>query len=80
MSFEYSQKIPSLDEIIEEIPISSSLSKIKETRDTEIINIFLRKSKKFLIIIGPCSADNEDAVCEYVSRLAKLQNLVLTSF
>jgi 3-deoxy-7-phosphoheptulonate synthase len=40
------------------------------------MSVFKRESEKFLVIIGPCSADNEDSVCDYVSRLAKLQEAV----
>lgn len=76
MSFEYKQKIPTAEEILNEMPLSDELKEIKARRDSEIQSIFTRKSNKFLLIIGPCSADNEDAVCEYVGRLAKLQDKV----
>ena len=52
------------------------MKKIKEERDGEIQNVFTGYSDKFLVIIGPCSADNEDAVCEYVERLARLNEEV----
>jgi len=73
VSFKYLRKIPTPDTITGEMPLEPALKKAKELRDKEIISIFEGKSKKFLVIIGPCSADDEDAVCEYVSRLAKLQ-------
>jgi len=76
MSFEYIQKIPTADAIRGEMPLSDALKGIKAKRDDEIQSIFTRKNDKFLLIIGPCSADNEDAVCEYVGRLAKLQERV----
>jgi len=76
MSFEYIQKIPTAEAIRDEIPLDKALIKIKVKRDSEIKSIFTRDSDKFLLIIGPCSADNEDAVCEYVGRLAKLQEKV----
>jgi len=72
MSFKRIQPIPSPEEIRAEIPLPSNLLRVKEKRDAEIRAIFQRKSDKFLLIIGPCSAHNEDAVCEYVNRLAKL--------
>ena len=53
-----------------------NLIKIKQDRDQLIRDIFERKSDKFMLIIGPCSADNEDAVCEYITRLAGLQDRV----
>ncbi len=49
---------------------------MKVKRDAEIADIITGKSDKFLVIIGPCSADNEDAVCDYTSRLAKVQEKV----
>lgn len=76
MSFEYVQKIPTAGKILGEMPLSDKLKKIKVGRDAEIQSIFARESDKFLLIIGPCSADNEDAVCEYVGRLAKMQEKV----
>jgi len=73
MSFEYLRKIPSASEVISEFPLSDNLKKIKRERDKQIIDILKGESEKFLIVIGPCSADDQDAVCEYVSRLATLQ-------
>lgn len=60
----------------EEYPLSKELAAVKEKRDREIRDVFIGKSDKFLVIIGPCSADNEDAVCEYVGRLAALNDKV----
>ncbi|MCK9594161.1 MAG: 3-deoxy-7-phosphoheptulonate synthase [Candidatus Omnitrophica bacterium] len=76
MSFEYLRKIPSANEIISRMPIPEALRRVKKERDRQIIDIFTGKSDKLLVIIGPCSADNEKAVCEYVSRLQKLQDEV----
>lgn len=76
MAFQYIQKIPSAEEILKEVPLTADLKKIKEDRDKIIKNVFEGKSNQFLLIIGPCSADNEDAVCEYVTRLAQLQQKV----
>jgi 3-deoxy-7-phosphoheptulonate synthase len=76
MSFNYLNKIPDAKEILAEIPLSDELKKVKEKRDAEIRKVFERKSDKFILVIGPCSAHNEDAVCEYISRLAKLQEEV----
>jgi 3-deoxy-7-phosphoheptulonate synthase len=76
MSFEYRRKIPGVDEILSEMPLSESLKAVKQARDREIIDVFKGTSSKFLLIIGPCSADNEDAVCEYTRRLAGLQDKV----
>jgi 3-deoxy-7-phosphoheptulonate synthase len=76
MSFEYLRQIPSVNEILEQMPLPEPLKKAKKERDRQIIDVFKGKSDKFILIIGPCSADDQDAVCEYVSRLAKLQDEV----
>jgi 3-deoxy-7-phosphoheptulonate synthase len=73
MSFKYLQKIPDPKEILETLPLSKDLRHIKSARDGEIISVIERKLDKFLVLIGPCSAHDEDAVCEYVSRLSGLQ-------
>ncbi|MBF0483710.1 MAG: 3-deoxy-7-phosphoheptulonate synthase [Candidatus Omnitrophica bacterium] len=76
MSFQYIRKIPSPEEIIREIPMSLQLKALKAKRDRAIQNVFTRVDNKFLLIIGPCSADDENSVCEYVNRLAKVQEKV----
>ena len=76
MSFEYIQKLPTPDEIRFEFPLSKELTALKKERDAMITDVFSGKSDKFLVIVGPCSADNEDAVCDYVSRLGKLNERV----
>ena len=76
MSFKCLQSIPSPEEMIAEIPVPSHLKKIKEERDAEFKRIIEGKSDKFVVIIGPCSASDEDAVCDYVSRLAKVNEKV----
>ena len=68
MSLEYIKRLPTPDEIKEEFPLSDELTAIKTRRDAEIADVFTGNSDKFLVIVGPCSADNEDSVCEYVSR------------
>lgn len=67
---------PKADDILQEIPVPGILKKIKAARDQEIRKVFEGKSDKFLLIIGPCSADNADAVCEYAVRLSGLQEKV----
>ncbi len=76
MSFQYVRKIPTFQEILNEMPLPADLKKVKAGRDAQIRAVFERRSDKFLLIIGPCSADNEDAVCEYVTRLARVQKKV----
>ena len=76
MSFEFIKKLPTPDQIREEYPVPDGMQALKSARDQEIREVFTGQSDKFLVIIGPCSADNEDAVCEYVSRLAKINEKV----
>ena len=56
--------------------MSEELKAQKRKRDKEIQDIFTGDSNKFLVIVGPCSADREDSVCEYTNRLARLQEKV----
>lgn len=76
MSFEFIQKLPSPDEIRQQFPLPEELSRIKAERDAEIRAVLTGESRKFLVIIGPCSADNEDSVCDYINRLAKVNEKV----
>ena len=76
MSFEFVKKLPTPSEIKEQYPVPEKLVALKKERDQEIRDVLTGKSNKFLVIIGPCSADNEDAVCDYVSRLAKVNDKV----
>lgn len=76
MSFEFIKKLPTPAEICEEYALPKELAELKKKRDAEIRDVITGKSNKFLVIIGPCSADNEDAVCDYVNRLAKVNDEV----
>ncbi|MBR1702740.1 MAG: 3-deoxy-7-phosphoheptulonate synthase [Lachnospiraceae bacterium] len=76
MGFEFIKKLPTPAEIREEFPLPAELAEKKKKRDAEIRDVITGKSNKFLLIIGPCSADNEDSVCDYVSRLAKVNEKV----
>ena len=76
MSFSFVKQLPTPDEVKEQIPVPEKLKKAKAIRDTMIQDIFTGKSDKFLVIVGPCSADNEESVCEYTNRLARLQEKV----
>jgi|GEM_PF-2018005 len=72
MSFKFMEHLISPDEFKKEFPLSEDIKRIKEIRDREIADIFEGKSDKFILIIGPCSADNEEAVCDYIHRLARV--------
>ena len=76
MQMEFLRKLPTPQELKEQFPVSETLEQVKEKRDAEIKDIFEGKSDKLLLIIGPCSADNEDAVIDYISRLRKVQDKV----
>lgn len=76
MSFQYIRKMPQIEEILQSIPLTPELRELKRKRDEEIIAVFKGESDKFIVIIGPCSADNEDGLCDYVSRLARIQEEV----
>lgn len=76
MSFTFSKKLPTPEEIKQEFPLSANAVETKKQRDAMIRDIITGKSDKFLVIIGPCSADNEDAVCDYISRLSRVQEKV----
>lgn len=76
MSFTFIKLLPTPEEIREEYPLPAHLARLKEERDSQIRDVITGKSDKFLVIIGPCSADNEDAVCDYISRLAKVNEKV----
>ena len=76
MSFQFMYELPTPERIREEYPLPEELVKVKEQRDAEIRDVITGKSNKFLVIIGPCSADNEDSVCDYVNRLAKVNEKV----
>ena len=73
MSFEYIRPIPSTKDIFDEIPMSEDSRQVKVQRDAELKAVFEGRDPRFVLIIGPCSADNEDSVCEYVRRLSALQ-------
>lgn len=76
MSFEFLKKLPSPEEIREQLPLPAELARLKQERDAQVRDVLTGKSGKFLVIIGPCSADNEDSVCDYVNRLAKVNEKV----
>lgn len=76
MSIHYKKQMISPEELQELYPLTEEQKKLKQETDIEIRDIITGKSDKFLVIIGPCSADHEDSVCEYLSRLAKVQEKV----
>lgn len=76
LEMEFIRKMPSPQELKVEHPVEPAIYETKRRRDAEIRDILTGKDKRFLLIIGPCSADNEDAVVDYCHRLAKVQEQV----
>lgn len=76
MSMNFLRKLPIPKEIKEQFPMSDDLVKIKKERDKEIHRIFTGEDNRLALIIGPCSADNEDSVIDYISRLIPVQEKV----
>ena len=76
MNMEFIRKLPIPKELKAQFSLSEKLISVKEKRDAEIKKVFTGESDKKLLIIGPCSADREDAVLDYVNRLAKVQEKI----
>ena len=74
--FKTLKTLPTPEQFKTEIPVPADIQKIKAERDLEIKNIITGVSDKFLLIIGPCSADDPNAICEYVSKMAEVQEKV----
>ena len=76
MNMEFLRKLPTPQEIKNLYPLSDELKEIKKQNDEEIQKVFKGESNKFILVIGPCSADREDAVIDYIKRLRKVQDQV----
>lgn len=76
MNMEFHRKLPIPQEIKEQYPVTEEMAKIKADRDKEISKVFTGESDKFILVIGPCSADREDAVIDYIHRLRTVQDKV----
>lgn len=76
MGMELRRELPSARVVKEMYPITDAMVEQKKKNDAEISKVFTGESDKFILIIGPCSADREDAVIDYISRLAKLREQV----
>ena len=76
MNMEFLRKLPTPQEIKKLYPVSEELLKIREKNVEEIKKVFLGESDKFILVIGPCSADREDAVIDYINRLRVVQDKV----
>ncbi|MBQ9067042.1 MAG: 3-deoxy-7-phosphoheptulonate synthase [Clostridia bacterium] len=76
MTMEFKRKLPTPLEVKRQFPVTPELATRKEDRDREIREIFEGTDDRFLLIIGPCSADREDAVLDYMNRMAKVADTV----
>lgn len=76
MSFEFIRKLPTPTELKAEYPVPDDIAALKAKRDIEIRDVITGTSDKFIAIIGPCSADNEEAVLDYTLRLKKVQEKI----
>ena len=76
MNMTFIRKLPIPMEIKKEYPLTPELAKVRELQCGETKKIFTGESDKFLLVIGPCSADNEDSVIEYITRLRTVQDKV----
>ena len=72
----FRRKLPVPKEIKEQYPLTEELCRVKQDRDAAIADVFTGKSDRMVLVIGPCSADREDAVLDYCERLAALQEKV----
>lgn len=75
-AMEFVRKMPLPQEIKRDYPVSKDMQEIKKRKDREIADILTGKDSRLLLIIGPCSADREDAILEYMGRLAEVNRQV----
>ena len=76
MQMNFHRKLPIPQEVKKEFPLTDKMIQIKAERDKQIREVFEGKSDKFILIIGPCSADHSEPVLEYISRLREIENQV----
>lgn len=76
MSMEFKHKLPIPQQIKSRYPLDDKMLAVKQARDAEIRAVFEGKSDKFLLIIGPCSADSREPVLDYISRLKRVEEQV----
>ena len=76
MAMNFHRKLPIPQEVKKEYPLTDRMVKVKEERDSNIRAVFEGSSDKFILIIGPCSADHSEPVLEYISRLKKVEEQV----
>ena len=76
MNMQYNRKLPIPKENKEQFPVTEAMALVKAERDKAIKAVFTGESDKFLLIIGPCSADHREPVLDYIGRLCRVQEQV----
>ena len=76
MHMKFQRKLPIPKEVKEEFPLSEKMAAVKAARDAQIRDVFEGRSDKFILVIGPCSADHREPVLEYISRLHRIEEQV----
>ena len=76
MNMEFYRKLPIPQDVKAQFPLTSALEKVVQNKRNEINGVFSGASDKFILVIGPCSADNEDSVMDYIHRLRNVQDKV----
>ena len=76
MKMNFHRKLPIPQEVKNEYPLTESMTEVKAARDKAVREVFDGNSDKFILVIGPCSADHKEPVLEYISRLRKIEEQV----
>ena len=76
MQMNFHRKLPIPQEVKKEYPLTERMEQVKAARDEAIRAVFDGSSDKFLLVIGPCSADHREPVLEYIARLRRVQEQV----
>lgn len=76
MNMEFRRRLPAPEEVMNMYPLTEEMKKKKAENDAEIRRVFTGEDDRFVLVIGPCSADREDAVLDYISRLRGVQEKV----
>ncbi len=76
MNMEFKRRLPAPQDVMNMYPMTDEMMEKKAKNDAEIQRVFTGESDKFILVIGPCSADREDAVLDYIGRLRTVQDKV----
>ena len=76
MAMNFHRKLPIPKDIKAEFSLTERMTQVKAERDANIKAVFEEKSDKFILVIGPCSADHSEPVLEYISRLRRIEDQV----